>query len=306
MLILRILLQISALSVLVCGLLGCAGRSPQIAVPKVMPPPVAVTKQPRVALVLGSGGAKGYAHLGVIEVLRKAGIPIDLIAGSSAGSGFGALYADTGDINQTKKIMMHAGFWDLADIGNYPNIKGIIKGYRFEKFLLKHMHARQFSQLKIPLVLAATDLKTGKTLALSSGPIAPAVLASGAMPGAVIPPKLYGHTLVDGGMADPIPVDLVERYHPKVIIAVDIDRQLGKRMPLTALGIYDRSFLISWNRLAELSAKKTDVLIRPDTGNTGTFDIDAKWKMYQAGVRAAKKALPEIKRVLAARGIDCR
>lgn len=275
-------------------LTGCAGFQPDIVIPKNAPKPAAIAKQPRVAVVLGGGGAKGFAHIGILEVLQKAGIPIDMVAGASAGSVVGALYADRGDATEAKNTLMNAGFWDLADIGNFPSIKGIIKGYRLEKFLLKHMQARDFNQTKLKFMVATTDLEHGTLFPIESGPIAPAVLASGAMPGAVRPVHLYGHILVDGCMVGPVPVNLVKRYHPKVTIAIDIDAPITTDMPSTFYGIYKRGFRISWLELAHKAEKEADIVIRPDVGDVGTFDWNAKQRMYQVGVDAGNQALPKI------------
>ncbi len=287
-------LIISLALILSTLLTGCAGFQPNIVIPKKAPKPVAVTTQPRVAVVLGGGGAKGFAHIGILEVLQKAGIPIDMVAGASAGSVVGALYADRGDATEAKNALMNASFWDLADIGNFLSIKGIIKGYRLEKFLLKHMQARNFNQMKLKFMVATTDLEHGTLFPIESGPIAPAVLASGAMPGAVRPVHLYGHILVDGCMVGPVPVNLVKRYHPKVTIAIDIDAPITKNMPWSFYGIYKRSFRISWLELAHKADNTADIVIRPNVGDVGTFNWSAKQHMYQVGIEAGKQALPEI------------
>ena len=156
-------------------LCGCAGTRPPIAIPQHRPPPVKITKRPRVALVLGSGGARGYAHLGVLEVLHKAGVPIDMVTGASIGSFVGALYADSLNPDRVADIMFRANFWDYADVSNLPSLQGPIQGYHIQKYLLKNLRARQFSQLKIPLVIATTNFITGNLYPLSGGPIAPAV-----------------------------------------------------------------------------------------------------------------------------------
>jgi NTE family protein len=295
---------IAALITIFAGYLtACAGFSPNIQVPQKAPPPAPIKKQPQVAIVLGGGGAKGFAHIGVLEVLQKAGVPIDIVSGASAGSVVAALYADNGNADEAKDALMNAGFWDVADIGNFPSLKGPIKGYRLEKFLLKHMRSHDFKQTKIPLIVATTDLKKGVLYPIHSGPIAPAVLASGAMPGAVRPPHLYGHILVDGCMVDPVPVNLVKRYHPKIIIAINIDSMLPKDMPWSFYGIYNRGFQISWLALTRYTEKDANVLIRPQVGTVGTFDWSAKQKMYEAGVAAGKKALPQILKLLKEKGI---
>ena len=120
-------------AILLCA---CAGLSPQITVPTTMPKPLMLTKRPRVALVLGAGGARGFAHAGAVEVLQQAGVPIDLIVGSSVGSFYGALLADSDNADTAAKIMLSTHFWNLADIANVPSLSGIMQGYRYQKFLL--------------------------------------------------------------------------------------------------------------------------------------------------------------------------
>lgn len=293
-------LLIIAISLL---LSGCAGLRPNITVPPQAPKQRHIAQHPDVAIVLGGGGAKGFAHIGILEVLQKAGVPIDLVSGSSAGSVVGAFYADNGNADEAKYALMHAGFWDLADVANYPNLQGPIEGYHFERFMLEHMRARNFNQTKIPFIIATTDLQRGKLFPIMSGPIAPATLASAAMPGGVRPQHLYGHVLVDGCMVDPVPVNLVKRYHPKVIIAINIDEQLPKSMPWNFYGIYKRGFQISWLELTKYTERGADIIIRPQVGSVGPFDIIAKERMYQAGVTAGKQALPKILALLKQKGI---
>lgn len=280
-------------------LLGaCAGAKPNIAIPSQEPAPLVLHQKPRVAIVLGAGGARGFAHAGVLKVLQNAGVPIDLIVGSSVGSFYGALLADNGNANNAAKIMLSATFWDIADVTNTPDLKGAIQGYRYQKFLLKHMRSKWFNELKIPLIVTATDLHTGKLFLMSSGPIAPAAEASAAMPGAVVPVTLYGRTLIDGGLVDPIPVDIAKQYHPKVIIAVNIAQQLSSDVPKTAVGIYERGSKIIWLQLSRLSEKKADIVIHPPVGEVGTFDIGKKYQLFREGEMAAKKALPMIRKIL--------
>ncbi len=282
---------------LICA--SCAGQAPLLDIPKIPPPPVKLVKAPRVVLVLGSGGARGYAHLGVLYALQEAHIPVDAVVGASAGSVIAALYSDSGDAANTYQIMMRTEFWDFADISNVPHPSGLIKGYHLENFLLNHMQARDFSQLKKKLVLATTDLNTGETYPIESGPIAPAVLASGALPGAVQPVHLYGRTLIDGGVSDPVPVDLAKKLHPKIIIAVNICAETPNCQYTSALKIFSHSYDIIWQRLTELSQVGADVIIRPHVGDTGTFEFSKKQQMYLEGYEATRKKLPEIRRLLA-------
>lgn len=279
-------------------LTGCAGVRPNVSIPFAPPTPKKIEKPIRVALVLGGGGARGYAHIGVLKVLQRAGVPIDMVAGASAGSLIGALYADSLNPEKVQNVMMKAGFWDFADISNVPKLNGIIQGYHVQKFLLRNMQARTFRQLKIPFVVATSDLKRNSTFVIRSGPVAPAVEASGAVPGVVQPPHLYGRILIDGGVLDPVPVNLVLPYHPKVIIAVNIDQELSKKLPHTAYGIYNRNNIMSWLKLSDYSEKGANIIIRPKVGQVGIFDLSHKTELIRIGEKAAQQALPKILRLL--------
>ena len=284
-------------------LAGCAGSRPNIDIPSQRPSTELPITQPRVALVLGGGGVRGFAHIGVLKVLHEAGVPIDLMAGTSAGSIVGALYADQGNIVAVENTAKSAKLGDILDFNNLPQSDGVLKGYKLQKFLLEHMQAQTFDQLKIPLITVSTDLKTGAPVEIDNGPIAPAVQASAAIPGLFDPVSLYGYTLIDGGMSDPVAVNFVQAYHPKIIIAVDVAEQLPSTLPTTAEGIYNRAFIIMRLNMTSLSAENADVLILPDVGVTHIFDINKKDALIKAGEDAAKKALPEIKRLLKERGI---
>lgn len=288
----------SLICVLSILLSACAGTRPEITAPQFKPPQTEHLDKPSVALVLGGGGARGMAHVGVIKVLAKAGVPINLIAGTSAGSIVGSIYADQANAKIMYQIFSHIGFWDIADFNNIPTKNGIMQGYRLQKFLLKHMKARTFAQLKIPFIATTTDLISGQVYPITSGPVAPAVQASAAIPGLFDPVHLYGHVLVDGGMVDPVAVDLVKPYHPKVIIAVEVARQLSPNLPSTNEGYMNRAGVIRQMSITRFSTRGADIVIRPQVGTTNVFQISKKEQLFVAGEAAAKKALPKILELL--------
>lgn len=287
-------------SILIVSLLltACAGGRPDITIPQTKPIQTEHLNNPNVALVLGGGGARGMAHVGVIKVLAKAGVPVNLIAGTSAGSIVGSIYADQGSAKQVYKSFSNIGFWDIADFNNIPSKNGIMQGYRLQKFLLNHMKARSFSQLKIPFIVTTTDLISGQVYPITSGPVAPAVQASAAIPGLYDPVHLYGHILIDGGMVDPVAVNLVQPYHPKVIIAVEVARQLSPNLPSTNEGYMNRATVIRQMSITRFSVRGADVVIRPQVGTTNVFQIGKKEQLFIAGEIAAKKALPKILKLL--------
>ena len=273
---------------------SCYAPKPDILIPSAAPPAVVPTQSPRVALVLGGGGARGYAHIGVLKVLEQKHIPIDLIVGASVGSMMGAMYADNPNADQLEKRFINAKRSDFIDISLIHALRGPITGNALQDYFLKHMQARDFKQLKIKLIIVATDLKSGATIAIDSGPIAPAVNASAGLPPYIHPVQLYGYQLIDGGMSDPVPVDIALNFHPAVTIAVDIARSLPPKMPETLIGIKERATAISLWRFDRLSADRADVVLRPDVGYTSATDFADKKQLIAAGERAARQALPKI------------
>lgn len=293
------------LLMLCCAVLlaGCAGVPPRITIPAEQPKPTWVNKKRNVVVVLGAGGARGYAHLGVLRALKEAHIPIDGLVCASVGCVVGALYADTGSAKATFDSMMAAGFWDFADISNMPNLRGPTKGYRLEKFLLAHMQARNFNELKIPLLVATTDLATGNSYLIQGGPVAPAVLASAALPGIVQPVELYGRQLIDGGVAAPVPVKFADLLHPRAVIAINIAQLLDEEIPYSAYEIYKRAYQIMWLQLTDLGEDGADVIVRPSVGDVGTFDMGQRYEMYLRGLEAGRKMIPKIRVALEQKGI---
>lgn len=285
--------NILLLFIATCLLSSCSSP-PALNVPSTPPPAVKLKKQPRVALVLGGGGALGFAHIGILQTLQKAGVPVDLVVGTSAGSVMGSVYADSGNVNQLLMMMKTAKLSDFIDMQNLFGRGGYMKGYDFEKYLIKNMHATNFKQMKLKFIAMTTDLHSGKQYPIESGPIAPAVLASAAIPGLVVPVKLYGHTLVDGGMANPVAVNIAKRFHPKVIIAVNLMNTVPPMKSYSSSALEKRAFTISQINLANLRSKGADIVIDPKVSHFGFLDVADKYKIYHAGVAAAKKNLAKI------------
>jgi NTE family protein len=268
-------------------------------------PPAKKLKNVRVALVLGGGGARAVAHAGVIEVLEANHIPFDLIVGSSAGSVIAVLYADKPCAKTLKQKIIALKKDDLLDISWYSGAKmlwgkmaGPIEGNALRRFMQDNMQSTDFSQLKIPVAVVTTDIDSGKTFVLRSGPIVPAIHASSAIPMVFTPVRLYGKTLVDGGVASPVPVEVAKTFSPKVIIAVDIGTSpdYGPVNNLYQLGV--RSLHISYFNLAQSQTRMADVVIHPAVDDYGMFEDSANEVLYEAGRQAALKALPQIRRAL--------
>lgn len=269
------------------------------------PPPIPECLPPdcvRLALVLGGGGAKGWSHLGVIAEFEKAGIPIDVIVGCSAGSIVGALYADCPNACYIKHLLRPLKTWDILDINIWYGRYGLVQGHALRRFLKRNLSCRCFEDLQIPLYVVATDLMTGKIVSINSGPIIPAVHASAAVPFVFSPVYLYKRWFVDGGVADPVPVQTAKKTGAAVVVAIDLSELLPKTCPTNLFGIATRSAEIKFLLQSESCVTGADVVIKPELGDMGLFDDKNPQHVFDAGSRAAKEVIPRIIELLSEKG----
>lgn len=272
-------------------------------------PPI---KNIEVALVLGGGGARGFAHVGVLEVLEKEGIPIDLIVGTSAGAAVGALYGSFTDAHAVNSLLLNVSKWELLDLSfcsmfrMFYDASGPISGYAMEKFLLDKIPEKRIEDLKIPFAAVAVDIETSQPFVMRNGPIAPAVHASSALPPFFAPVKLYGKTLVDGGISLPVPVSIAKEYNPKLIIAVNISAPAEEGCLKSSIDLSYRSLYISYYALSNIQAQLADIVIHPKLNGFGLFDDRNKQEIYERGLQAAEEVVPLIKEKLTALGIPLR
>ncbi|WP_079989514.1 patatin-like phospholipase family protein [Candidatus Protochlamydia phocaeensis] len=273
---------------------------PPCQIPQCIPPTCV-----RLALVLGGGGARGMAHIGVLYEFEKAGIPIDAIIGCSAGSIVGALYADCPHAYHLRHILEPLKKWDVLDINIWNARYGLVQGWSLRRFLNRHLHCRYFEQLRIPLYIAATDLLEGRLVCISSGQIIPAVHASAAVPLVFAPVPLYDRLLVDGGVADPVPVAIAKQINAQIVVAVDLSEMLPKTCPTNLFGVATRSAEIKFLLQSESCVKEADVIIRPELGDIGLFDDRNNELAFEAGCKAAREAIPHIIELLSQNGFWC-
>lgn len=177
-------------------------------------------KRPKVGLALSSGAARGLSYIGVLKVLEKEHIPIDFIAGSSIGALIGAAYAAGISARELEQKIFQLSWQDLVDF-TIPR-KGLIKGKKIEAWIGELLQNKSFEQLKIPLAVVATDLTTGSEVVFNSGDVARAVRASISMPGVFEPARVGGMVLADGGLVNPLPIDITRKIGADIVIAVDI------------------------------------------------------------------------------------
>lgn len=259
--------------------------------------PVFESKNPiRIALVLGGGGSKGLAHLGAIRELEAAGIRPDLIVGCSAGSIVGALYADEPELNGVEKTLLALSRSDLLDMT--LSRFGLVEGKSLQNFMKKNLRSKTFDELKIPLIVVATDLDNGDAIELSQRDIAVAVGASCAYPGLFHPVFLHDRYLIDGGASNPVPVEIAKKYGAEIIIAIDVSEKLPTSKPYHFFGIAKRGLEIAYRKLVEYSLAQADISIRMEFQDVGMFSDHLNHQMYEHGRLKVRSMLMQIKEKL--------
>lgn len=292
------------LIVLIVAFAGCSRKFMVVEMPVIQPPARVAGEQPQVALVLGGGAFHGMSHVGVIKVLEDEGIPIDLIVGTSAGSMVGALYAAEPYIDSLIPLVKNTKAHDVFDFSLFRSKEGFVSGKKLQKFINKNVKVKNIEDTKIPFVAVTTDINKGVSVALKSGPIAPSVNASCAIPGIFEPVIMYGKTFVDGGVLNNIAVDIALEYNPKVIIAVNI-------MPFDTVvelknytQILHRAFTISSHKNTEENISKADIIITPDIGGLPLMSGKDNDKLYELGMKKAQEFLPQLRKIMAEKGVS--
>jgi NTE family protein len=293
-------LLLLALALSACKTVPTAAPTPVVPQP---PPPLAAAHapMPRVALVLGGGAARGFAHVGVLRVLEQEKIPIDLVVGTSVGSLIGALYAEERNSFELEWTAFQLEKEDLFDYGVMNVVTGMsfAAGERLEKWLLEKIKARNIEEMKVPFAAVATDLNWGKKVVLDHGSIAKAVRASSAIPGVFPPVQHYGKILVDGGVADNIPIAVAREKGADLVIAVDISENLGNTNIKNVVDVVLQATNIMFALNVEHSKRGADVLVTPKIGDVGMLDFSQKKRCMQAGIDATREAAPAIRKAIA-------
>jgi NTE family protein len=251
--------------------------------------------RPRVGLALAGGFARGIAHIGVLRVFGEAGIPIDVVAGTSVGGLIGAAYCAGTSLEKMEAVARTTKF---TDFGRWtPSWLGLATNQRLEEYLNRLTPAKRFEDLEKPLALAATDINAGLTVYYHAGPLGPPLRASCAYPGLFVPIHYEGRMLVDGFLTALVPIEGVLLLGAELIIAVYLEVGAVDE-PRTFTDILSRSFNIIQKHADLEWRRNVDVIIEPDVTGFVWDDFTRTGEMIRAGEEAALKALPAIRAAL--------
>jgi NTE family protein len=260
----------------------------------------------KVGLALGGGAARGLAHIGVLEVLEREGIPVDLIAGTSAGAAVGALYAQGKTVAKIKELVDNTGWRQMVSLVDLTLPKsGFIEGKKIKNLLRSVVGDIDFSDLEIPLSCVATDINSGEEVVISDGPVLEGVRASISIPAIFTAVRWRDRYLVDGGLVNPVPVSTVRGMGADFVIAINVIPPTGVRIhtgkEAKAPGIFQaimHSLYISSYSLVRSNLAGADIVIEPDLAGIGFGDFHRANEAIRQGEAAAEGLVEQLKRRL--------
>ncbi|MBI2314145.1 MAG: patatin-like phospholipase family protein [Betaproteobacteria bacterium] len=285
------------LALVLCGCASVPLIYPEVVPPDSVPLRALQLDRPVVALVLGGGGSRGFAHVGAIKTLEAHGIFPDVVVGTSAGSFVGALYAGGYSGRALENIAFGLNEQDLRDVV-FPD-RGFVKGERLQDFVNQYLANRSIEELDRRFAAVATELRSGELTAFNRGNTGMAVRASSSIPGIFQPVQINGREYVDGGLVSPVPVKVARAMGADVVIAVDVSRKPEDSLELAdTADILLQSIYIMGNTASVYEILEADVVIRPPVSEVGTLDFTKKTRAMEAGARAALDAVARILQVL--------
>ena len=279
----------SRLIILLLLIIAISSCAPTI----IQPPP----KPVKIALVLGAGASRGFAHIGVIKVLESNKIPVHMIVGTSAGSFVGALYAYGFNAFELQKLSFALEKNDIIDM-TIPD-KGFLKGEKIEGYINYILRETLMEKLRIPFYAVATDLQNGREVVFGSGNTGTAVRASCSIPGIFIPPVISGRMYVDGGVVSPVAVDAARKLGADIVIAVDLSGDVDSSLPKGTIEVILQSINIMHTKLSAAQLARADIVISPKVGYLGSTDFTKRHEAVLEGEKAALAVLPKIQEIIA-------
>ncbi|MGI6224715.1 MAG: patatin-like phospholipase family protein [Peptococcales bacterium] len=253
---------------------------------------------PKIGLALGAGGAKGLAHIGVLQVLEEAKIPIHLITGSSMGAAIGSIYAAGAQLSMMEKLALELNNSHFIDLV-IPKW-GLVKGKKAHALLRLMTHNYNFGELKIPVGVVATDLVCGERIVFKEGNVANAVRASIAVPGVVEPYQWDGRILVDGAVCDRVPAQLAQEMGADIVISVDLQFYNREKVEITSIfDVIMQSIELLERQVSNYYTSYTDIIVKPRVSDYNWTDFNAAGHFIEMGRMACREVLDEINQKIA-------
>mgnify|MGYP006277269591 FL=1 len=268
------------------------------ATPPTVTAPAPARRPLKLGLALGGGAARGFAHVGILQVLEEAGIQPHLVVGTSAGSMVAAFYASGRNGAQLQKLAETMEEAALTDWNLPLTSRGLIKGDGLAKYVASVTGGKRIEDLAMPLGIVATDLHTGLGVLFQKGDIATAVRASSAVPAMFDPVRIGGRDFVDGGLVSPVPVRYARQMGADVVLAVDISSTPESNKASGMLQVLLQTFTIMGKSIKEYELREAEVVVRPALDGVGSASFGERQRAIQAGRQAMQQALPELKRFL--------
>lgn len=288
------------------ALAGCVTTPKEVVVPDVVvtpPPPTAVAPKtpPRIGLALGGGAARGFAHVGVIQVLEEAGIRPVLVAGTSAGSLVAAIYASGKNGKQLQTVAETMEEATIADWTLPLFNRGMLRGDALAKYVNGQVGARLIEDMPLPLGIVATDLNSGQSMLFQRGDTGTAVRASSSVPAVFQPVRISGRDYVDGGLVSPVPVRAARQMGADLVIAVDISSPPEANAAGGTLDVLLQTFSIMSKSINYFELKEADVVVRPALLGVSSADFGARKRSIEAGRQAMLQVMPQLRVAIAAK-----
>ncbi len=254
-------------------------------------------REPVIALALGGGGAKGFAHIGVIKVLESHGIKPKIVTGTSAGSFVGSIYASGKTPFQLQQIAFSLKESDIRDLT--LNRQGVVLGQKLQDYVNRQIANKPIEQFPIRFAAVATRLDNGKRADFIKGNAGQAVRASCSIPNVFVPATIGGTKYVDGGLVSPIPVQTAKDMGADIVIAVDISARPVGDKPLSMFGLLDQTINIMGQQSINSELNKANIVIQPQVGHLGTLDLKASNEAILQGEKSAQLKIKSIDAAIA-------
>ena len=285
---------------LAAALSACQTPPPAPPVASAPPPPAPpkLLRPPRIGLALGGGAARGFAHIGVIQVLEEAGIKPDLVVGTSAGSLVAALYATGRPGAELARVALAMDESAITD-WSFPG-RGLIRGEALARYVREQTGGKTIEQLAMPLGIVATDLDSGLPMLFQRGDVGMAVRASSAVPAVFQPVKIGSREYVDGGLVSPVPVRFARQMGAELVIAVDISSPPDGNATGDPFKMLLQTFAIMGKSINQFELKDADIVVRPLLAGVSSADFTARKRAIDAGRAAALAALAGLRARIAA------